>query len=105
MQVGTGCSTGRTDKPDDVAASHALSGGDGEAGKMTEARLDAEAVVEEDAVAVVTVVAGRFDHAVGGGANGRAFVGGDIETRMIVGAARERILAAAEAGRQPARNW
>ena len=102
VQVRAGRAAGRADVADDVAALDVLARLDVERAQMAVARRQAEAVLEDDQVAVVAGVRRRLDRAVGRRVDRLALVGGDVDALMKARLAGERIAAAAERAGQPA---
>src|SRR5712664_2080398 len=66
VQMRAGGAARRTDKADDVAALDALTRLDPVRAQVTVARCEAEAVLEDDQIAVVAGIRRGIDHAVGG---------------------------------------
>jgi hypothetical protein len=78
-----------------------FAGLDAELAQMTVTCRQAEPVTQHDEIAVVAAVGRRLDDPVGGGENGMAFFGRDIEALMEPGFAGERIASTAVGARQP----
>src|SRR5262245_12567142 len=84
------------DVADHLSAPDLLSLADVEAREMTEARRDPEAVVDDDRLAVVAVVFGGLDRAVGRRPDRRAERSRDVEAGVIIRLTRERVRPPAE---------
>src|SRR5687767_5429815 len=91
MEVIAGRAAGRAETSDDVAALHALALLDREAGEVAVLRLQAEAVIDDHEVAVRALMADEGDVARGGRLHRLSLFAGDVEARMVVGAARDRV--------------
>src|SRR5882672_9843302 len=98
----TGRAAGGTHKANDVATMHLLPGGRFESGQMSVPRHDAVPVVDFNEVPVASAALRHGDGAVGCRADGLTVVGGDVETRMEICAAGERVTSVAIPRREPA---
>src|SRR6185295_725075 len=97
VEVRAGGAAGGTDVAEDVAALDALSGTDREVRQVAVACRVAVAVRDIDDVAVAVGPFGLDHDSVGGGADGLADRGGDVDRVVLAGLTGERIGTAAEA--------
>src|SRR5688572_2842679 len=91
MKVGPGRPAGCADAADDIAAVHARSLLHLEAGEMAVASLESEAMIDDDQVAVCTLIAGVRDAAGGRRIHRLTLVADNVEARIEVGGTVHRI--------------
>jgi hypothetical protein len=101
MEMCAGRAARRPDVPDDLAAVHVHSWRHAESGQMSIPRRDSVSVIDDHQISVVAARLRARDNPVGRRVHRDAVVRGDIEPRMEIRTASERVAPCAEGGRQP----